>query len=364
MKNHEYTILTFLGTRETRLLITFYLQNDYTVVHANPQSPPLESMRTYEPDIVLVEMGHPSVSGLETVCTIHRDELYKDLPVVGIGLRESDGNDKVALLAGCRGVVHYPLQGDFLRSQIRAFIDGAGETPDEEELGRYQQLFSSALIERLETRLRVLEEKTAALEAQKSHRDHLMFQVLSSLVTLIEAKDPYLTGHSRHVTKYATDLARAVGIDGEDLQIVERASLLHDIGKISIDLQQMNKPGPLNEEEWKTIRQHPETGFRILSVIDFLEDEAQMIKYHHFRWEDLEKHSEISSRLRNLTAIITLADSFDAMTTQRPYNKPVDTKGAVAELKRCAGGQFSPKLVEAFVEMLKTKASSEDSGES
>lgn len=364
MKERKMTVLSFLGTREARLLITSYLRDGYSIVHALPDKPPLEALRTSEPDIALVEIGHPAVNGLETACTIHRDPLYKDLPVVGMGLQESDGKDKVALLAGCCGFIHYPLQADTFRSQIRTFLDGTRETLNEEETGRYQHLFSSALIEKLETRLRVLEEKTAAMEAQKNHRDHLMFQVLSSLVTLIEAKDPYLTGHSRHVTSYATSLAKAVGIDGEDLKMLERASLLHDIGKISIDLQQINKPGKLNDEDWQIIRQHPETGFRILSVIDFLQDEAQLIKYHHFRWEELEKHSEISPRLRYLTAIITLADAFDAMTTQRPYNKPVDVEGAVEEMRRCAGGQFSPKLVEAFIEMLREKASSEDSGES
>jgi len=352
MRNSKLTLLTFLGTKEARLLISSYLKNGFSVIHELPGGTPLESMRNHEPDIVLVEMGHPGLGGLELVCAIHKDPLYAELPLVGIGLRESDGKDKIAMLAGCCGFIHYPLQADSFRAQILSYAEGVRDTLDLEDSERYHNLFSSALIEKLEARLRVLEEKTAALEEEKTNRDQLMFQVLSSLVTMIEAKDPYLTGHSRHVTKYAVSLAKTLGIDGEDIRLLERASLLHDIGKISIDLQQINKAGPLNDEEWKEIKQHPETGFRILSVIDFLQEEAELIKYHHCKWTELSNRSDLSPRIRRLVGVLTLVDAFDAMTTQRPYNKPFDLKGAVKEMRRCAGDQFSPEMVEAFVGML------------
>jgi HD-GYP domain-containing protein (c-di-GMP phosphodiesterase class II) len=139
---------------------------------------------------------------------------------------------------------------------------------------------------------------------------------------------------------------------GEDLKTLERASLLHDIGKISIDLDQINKPGPLNPTEWDLIQLHPETGFKILSSIDFLQDEALVVRYHHRRYSEFPQFPGIPSRIRTMTCMLTLADSFDAMTTQRSYNVVRDIEDAKEEIRRCSGSHFDPLLVIAFVETL------------
>ncbi len=345
-------ILTFLASGEARLLVGMLLSAHYTVSHAGANSSLLETVRAHAPEMILVDMELPGTSGLEVVCRIRRDPLYRDLIIVGLGALEAGGMDKVALVAGCTGFLAYPLQPEPFLNRIRGFFQGERQELELKEHLQYYRLFSEILIEKLETRLDALERKTQVLEKERERQDNLTLQILSSLVNLIEAKDPYLRGHSARVTRYALALGRRIGLHQEDQDTLRRAALLHDIGKISIDLREINKPGPLSEEEWAIIRQHPDTGHKILSPIHFLQDEALVTLYHHTRHEAYGGHPEIPPRLRTLTRILTIVDSYDAMTTRRPYNNPLSQAEAVAELRRCAGTQFDPKLVEPFVEAL------------
>jgi putative two-component system response regulator len=345
-------VLTFLGSGEARLLVGALLGSSCTVSHGSADLRLLETIRAHEPELVLVDMELPEISGLEVVCRIRRDPLYQELLIVGLGTEDVSGMDKVALVAGCTGFVYYPLQPSSFPAKIRAFLQGERSELDLREHLQYYRLFSEILTEKLETRLATLERKTRVLEEERERQNNLTLQVLSSLVTLIEAKDPYLKGHSGRVTRYAMALGKRLGLQGEDLTTLHRAALLHDIGKISIDLKQINKPGPLSTEEWAIIRQHPDTGYKILSAIDFLQDEAKVTLYHHTRHEAYGDLPHIPSRLRTMTSIMTLVDSFDAMTTRRSYNQPLSLPDAILELRRCAGTHFDPVLVEAFVSAL------------
>lgn len=347
-----FRVLTFLASPEARLLVSSILGAGYLVRHAGPEDQPLEAIRAHNPHVVLCDVEMPVVSGLEIVCRIRKDPLYKDLLIVGLGGSDGNGMDKVALVAGCSGFIAYPLDPTSFPKRIRDFLYGMRQELALDEHLQYYRVFSEILIDKLENRLAALEKKNRVLEEERERQNSLMLQVLTSLVTLIEAKDPYLKGHSGRVTTFALMLARSQGLRGRDLVVMERAAMLHDIGKISIDLKQINKPGPLSPEEWEIIRQHPNTGYRILASIDFLQDESLITLYHHFKYEDFASHPEISTRIRTLTSILTIMDSFDAMTTRRSYNKPLSYPEAVAEVRRCSGTQFDPSLVEAFVSLL------------
>lgn len=346
-------ILTLLGSPERRLLLGALLKEGCALVHGNPAANPVEAVRANAPDLVLLDLELPEISGLEVVGRMRRDPLLGDLPIVGLGTEDVDGMHQAALMAGCSGFIADPLQAETFPAKIEWFLGGFREEVSAEDRLRYSRVLSEILTEKLERRLELLERKTSALEAQRERERALMLQVLSSLVTLIEAKDPYLKGHSGRVTAHAMALGRAVGLKGEEIRTLERACLLHDIGKISIDITQINKPGPLSDEEWALIRQHPATGFRILWAIDFLQEEALVTRYHHLRHEVYAERPDIPARIRTLTAILSIADAFDAMTTQRPYNSPRSLGDACAELQRCAGTQFDPLLVEAFVHLLR-----------
>ncbi len=346
-------IVTYLARPETRMLVAAMLGPKYNVADAPLDVPLVETLRAKEPDLLIVEMELPEISGLEIVCRVRKDPVYSDLPVVALSDASDGGDHKVALVAGCTGFISTPLDPVLFPVQINDFLEGKRDELQLKEHLQYYRRFTEVLIEKLEQRLERLEKKTRALESERERQDALTLQVLTSMAKLIETKDPYTRGHSLRVTRFALALAKACGLAGEDLKVLERAGQLHDIGKVSIDLKQIQKPGPLTPEEWEIIRQHPETGHTILSAIAFLKDEALVIRHHHLRFEDYESHGEIPRRIRLMASILTIADSYDAMTSQRSYNRPRSTDEAVAELERCSGTQFDPELVAAFKRIAK-----------
>ncbi|MEJ2740153.1 MAG: diguanylate cyclase, partial [Dehalococcoidia bacterium] len=171
-----------------------------------------------------------------------------------------------------------------------------------------------------------------------------------ALAATIEARDPYTYGHSRKVRTYAVTLAESLGLSSETVAIISHAALLHDIGKIGILDEILNKSERLDINEMKLIRNHPQLSRNIVGHVPSLTPCLPAILHHHEHWDgsgypDGLKGDSIPIEAR----ILTIADSFDAMTSLRPYRAPLSYKDAIEELKRCSGTQFDPELVEAFL---------------
>ncbi len=171
-----------------------------------------------------------------------------------------------------------------------------------------------------------------------------------ALAATIEARDPYTYGHSRKVRKYAVALAEAMELPSEKVTIVSHAALLHDIGKIGILDEILNKPGSLTEQERELINTHPLLSRTIVGHVPSLTPCLPAILHHHERWDGNGYPSGLKGESIPLEArILSIADTFDAITSLRPYRAALSYKEAVKELKRCAGTQFDPKLVEVFL---------------
>jgi len=176
---------------------------------------------------------------------------------------------------------------------------------------------------------------------------------LGALTSAIDAKDSYTSGHSQRVTNLSVDLGREVALSREDLENVRIASLLHDIGKIGIPETILNKPGRLNDEEFEIIKSHTTLGVKILENVEFLEQVLSIILHHHERFDGKGYPAKISGETIPLGArIITVADTYDAMTSDRPYRKALSAEAALAEIARCKGTQFDPEIAEAFIKMM------------
>jgi putative two-component system response regulator len=198
-----------------------------------------------------------------------------------------------------------------------------------------------------------LKEKRQLLEGkvkeQARELQRLFIDAVESLVCALEAKDKYTAGHSRRVTKIAVDTGQVLGLKGEELENLRWAALLHDIGKIGIDSSVQNKPGTLTPSEYDYILTHCSIGPGIVEplVNDMI---VAAIRHHHDCFDGTGINQQISGEDIPLGArILAVADAFDAMTSDRPYRTSMDAAKAISEIKRCAGTQFDPVVVKAFL---------------
>ena len=175
--------------------------------------------------------------------------------------------------------------------------------------------------------------------------------MLAALAEAIEARDPYSRGHSRRVAALSEAVVRCLGWDEERIAMLRLGALLHDIGKLGVEVEVLGKPAPLTPDEVAQVRSHPAVGARMLEDVGEAQTALVCVLYHHERWDGLGYPSRRAATQIPLEArILALADAFDAMTSFRPYRSKVDPEAALAELTRCAGAQFDPRLTWVFAE--------------
>jgi len=197
---------------------------------------------------------------------------------------------------------------------------------------------------------------TAGLVKARDELRTSFLHAIQSLMSALEAKDPYTRGHSVSVTRYATEIAKAMGKTDREIETLNRLAVLHDIGKIGIHDEVLTKATSLSEEERKAVEQHPVIGAKILAPLGLSPEELAIIISHHEREDGTGYPQRLDrSKISDLVAIVTVADSYDAMTSHRPYRSSLKPKEAIVELRRGAGTQFRPEVVEALARLLDQK---------
>lgn len=181
-------------------------------------------------------------------------------------------------------------------------------------------------------------------------------QTVDTLMHAMEARDKYTEGHSKRVSEIAGIIAKELKYNDTKIERIRIASLLHDVGKIGIDDNILNKPGRLTNEEYKTIKSHPEIGYNILKDIKNLEDILPIIRNHHERYDGKGyPDGKNSEELALEVFIVQLADSIDAMATDRPYRKALSDDEIISEINKYKGSQFHPKVVEAYMKIIEKR---------
>jgi HD-GYP domain-containing protein (c-di-GMP phosphodiesterase class II) len=176
--------------------------------------------------------------------------------------------------------------------------------------------------------------------------------MLAELSEAIEARDPYTRGHSARVTALADAIARWLDWDEEQLRTLQIGGPLHDIGKLSVPGRILRKPGPLTPEELNEIRAHPEAGARLIEPIDPARCALPYVLHHHERWDGGGYPHRLAGAAIPIEArVLAVADAFDAMTSNRPYRRALGNDEALSEVDRCAGSQFDPEVVRAFLQV-------------
>jgi putative nucleotidyltransferase with HDIG domain len=190
---------------------------------------------------------------------------------------------------------------------------------------------------------------SAALQEQIREREEAYFRNLEALARAIDARDPYTFEHSARVAAIALELAEAMGLPPADLVTLRRGGLLHDIGKIGVPDRILSKTSPLTDEEWATIRRHPVIGFDMLKDVPFLQPSLDAVRHHHERWDGEGYPDKLKGTgISQLARIVTVADAFDAMTSDRPYRKGFSFEFAAKTILSESGRQFDPAVVEVF----------------
>jgi two-component system, cell cycle response regulator len=261
--------------------------------------------------------------------------------VVGVGRAYRLGGDEFCVLLRCE-----PADADVHVAAVIAALSSSGEGFSVGASHGLVEIPAEATSPTLA--LRLADHRMYAKKG--SRRGSAREQTHNVLLGLLKEREPDLHDHLCHVGVLATDVARKLGLEKNAADDVRRAAELHDIGKAAVPDAILNKPGPLTEHEWAFMRRHTYVGERILSAAPSLTGVAPLVRSSHERWDgNGYPDGLIGDAIPFGARIIAVCDAFDAMTSNRPYAKARPAEAAIAELRRVAGAQFDPSVVEAFV---------------
>ncbi|SKC85599.1 diguanylate cyclase [Maledivibacter halophilus] len=191
-------------------------------------------------------------------------------------------------------------------------------------------------------------------DIQEEHID--LISSIKTLISVINAKDKYTYGHTERVVIYTQLIAEKLNLSEDDKKILKYGAYLHDIGKIQIPMEILNKRMKLTPGEWDLIKKHPQNGVEIIKSVSSLQRVIPLILYHHERYDGKGYPQNLKENdIPYLTRILSVADSFDAMTSNRPYKESMSFNEALTELKKCSGTQFDPEIVEVFIDAIENK---------
>jgi putative two-component system response regulator len=284
--------------------------------------------------LVMLDIKMPDKSGIELLPEIKAS--YPDTPVI-MATAVTDMNVAIECLKqGADDYICKPFNLDEVSLAVKRSLE---KRRLQLEIREYQQY---------------LEEK---VEEQTGDIRKLFLGAIEALVAALEAKDKYTGGHSRRVTDIALALGNELGLSTQDMEDLRWGSLLHDIGKIAVDQLIQNKPDKLTSEEYEHIMMHSHVGADIVRPV-VNGKIIEMIEHHHDHYDGSGLHQVITGNDIPLGArIMAVADAFDAMMSDRPYRSAMSITDAIDEIKHCAGTQFDPVVVTAFlntVGMMKT----------
>src|SRR5438270_2410406 len=298
-----------------------------------------ELVRVWDPRLILLDVNLPGLDGLSFCAELARSERHGDAAVVL--LTGEQISETTARLAGAKAVVRKPFSPLDLMALITRVVTGrgfvsVGPREDEGQLLLYaRDLASIAQAERSQRQL-----------LQNAYR-----QTATALAEAADVRDRATGLHAKRVRRYALDLARVVDRALLDDGSLGCSFLLHDVGKIGISDQVLLKPGPLTVAERELVRAHPALGAEILHGVTMLQGAGiEVVRYHHERWDGAGYPGRLAREDIPLGArIFAVADTLDAMTTDRPYRAALDWDDAVEEILAQSGRQFDPGVVQAFV---------------
>jgi putative two-component system response regulator len=333
----ERSILLVDDERSVSAILERYLsQMGYSCITAESGFEALEKLKKYPCALALCDIRMPGMDGIELLKRIK--EYDEDIAVVMVTAVDERETAMRAIREGAYDYVIKPFP-------LEEILISAQRALENRRLILERRDYQRNLERKIKERTRELAEKNEAMRK-------LLMGAIESIVLTLQVKDKSTENHSRRVSNYATAIAQRLSLSEEEITNVGRAALLHDIGKVGTSESILNKPGKLSQEEGALLRKHPETAASILGAIKPLEGAIAYIKHVHEHYDgngypDGLKGEDIPLGAR----IVAVADAFDAMTFPRPYRPALEIEAVLAHLRKEAGRQFDPVVVEAFLEV-------------
>lgn len=304
--------------------VMMLLKNSYHVFPAISGESAFKIMKHQIPDLILLDLMMPNMDGKEFFNKIQEAESWSDIPVIFLTSDTQDKTEAECLNLGAYDFIGKPIVKEVLLSRVEKTL----------ELMDYRKDLQKKL-----------DEKTRQIETA-------YLQTMATLAHTIDAKDPDTNGHSLRVASYTKQIAENLGWSRQECDNAYYIALLHDVGKIGVPDAVLKKQDQLTNDEYEMMKQHPAIGADILKDIKMLDGLSYGTMYHHERYDGTGyPHGLKEEEIPLIARIISVADTFDAMTSTRCYRKGLDQEIAMAELKRQSGRQFDPVIVEKFLQI-------------
>ncbi len=278
------------------------------------------------PNLILMDISMPEMDGFEVIRELKKSEAgWSDTPVIFLTANEDEDAETKGLSLGAMDFIRKPFVANVLVLRVKHAV----------ELIRLQRDLEG-----------MVEEKTR-------ENENLFMHVVESLADAIDAKDNYTNGHSGRVAIYSKEIAERYGYDEKKQEKIFMMGLLHDVGKIGVPDELINKPGKLTDEEFSRIQKHPAIGSKILSNIKEMPELAAGAKWHHERYDGKGYPEGLSGEdIPEEARIIAVADAYDAMASNRSYRGALPQEVVRSEIEKGKGNQFDPTFADIMLEMI------------
>lgn len=286
----------------------------------------LDFLRENRPNLILLDVKMPDMDGFETMVQIKAmEEEIAEIPVIFLTANDDEESEKKGLALGATDFIRKPFVPEVLVMRAKRIID----------------------MVRLQRHL------AEEVDRKTKENENLFLHVVKSLADAIDAKDSYTNGHSGRVAEYSREIAKRFGYTQKEQSDIYMMGLLHDVGKIGVRDEVINKPGKLTDEEFEEIKKHPVIGSQILSNIQEMPSLSTGARWHHERYDGTGYPDGLAGNdIPEAARIIAVADAYDAMTSYRSYHNVMPQEKVKEEFKRCSGTQFDPRFADIMIKMI------------
>jgi putative two-component system response regulator len=289
---------------------------NYSILQATNVNEALKLLDHVKPDLIISEISMPNMEGMQFYKQIRKNQNWVTIPFIFLASSDSTQHIHTGQELGVEDFILKPVKADELISTIHGKL-------------------------------------LRAAELEVAHIGQAYLETVTVLANAIEGRDFYTRGHVDRVTNYALLFAKELQWPPDHLRTLELGARLHDIGKVRVPDHILNKPGPLNEEEWSIMKKHPSMGTRILRGISHLRPAMPYILYHHERWDGTGYPEGLKRREIPIEArLLAIVDAYDAITTRRPYHPGKSNQEVIEIMKTESGKHFDPDLVPIFIDII------------